>query len=343
MLTHRGINYDTGLNYVPGTLSRTVWDPIAAERDFQCIAGDLACNAVSIFGSDLTRLESAAKIAAGTGLEVWLQPRLIDRPQSEVLAHLEAAADIAEGLRSEGASIVLHVGCELSIFLPGLIPGDSYEERIETLSSVWPAPDGWDESLNAYLTKAMERARQRFDGPLIYAAGEWEAVDWHSFDIVGVNLYREEANKDSYREILRGLKTWGKPVVITEFGICSYAGADAAGGGGHDIIDFSTVPPSIDAGLERDERLQASHLQELIAIYRQEGINGCFVFAFSEPSNPWNESPALDLDKASYGIVRIQPGSVTGSDWTPKLAFHSLGDIYREAALHIASRDLPAD
>ena len=117
-----------------------------------------------------------------------------------------------------------------------------------------------------------------------------------------------------------------KPVIVTEFGICSYAGADSSGGGGHDVIDFSTTPTRIDPGLERDEQLQADHLVELIQIFTEEEIDGGFVFAFSEPSNPWSKDPALDLDRASYGIVQV----LHGSGWVAKRAFHAIASAYDE-------------
>ncbi len=37
--------------------------------------------------------------------------------------------------------------------------------------------------LNALLADAMATARRRFHGPITYAAGGWEKVDWSGFDI----------------------------------------------------------------------------------------------------------------------------------------------------------------
>ncbi|OLT43220.1 hypothetical protein BJF85_03120 [Saccharomonospora sp. CUA-673] len=322
------MNYDTGLNYLPDELSRVAWDPLVAERDMRVIAEQLHCTSVNIFGCELDRVESCARSAADLGLDVWIQPRLIDRPQREVLDHLAAAGDVAERLRRDGASVHLHVGCELTIFLPGVLPGDTYTERIELLSNAWPLPGEWDERLDDYLVRARTRARDVFAGPVTYAAGEWETVDWSAFDLVGVNLYRQDENRSGYAETVRNLVASEKPVVITEFGICSYAGADSAGGGGHDVVDFATTPPRIDPALPRDEAAQAEHLAELITLYAREGVAGCFVYAFSEPSNPYSPDPALDLDKASYGIVRTLPGVPTGGAWRPKRAFDRLAATY---------------
>lgn len=328
MLKHRGINYDTGINYEPGELSRASWDPEVGRRDMRVIAEDLGCTSVSIFGTDLSRLESCAESAADAGLEVWLQPRLIDHTEAQVLDHLAQAGQIAERLAADGAQTYLHLGCELSIFLPGILRGDTYVERMERLTRSWWTPVGANRRLNAYLGRAQQRARSTFSGPMTYAAGEWERVDWSGFDVVGVNLYREDSNRRGYPATLARLAAGDKPVVITEFGSCAYTGADAAGGGGHDVIDYATTPPSLDSRLLRDEREQADHLDDVIGLFVRQGISGCFVYAFSEPSHPYSDDASLDLDKASYGIVATLPGDPTGGTWRPKLAFDRLQSIY---------------
>lgn len=249
------------------------------------LAEDLHCTSVNLLGSDVDRLESCARSAAEAGLEVWLQPRLIDRPHHEVLDHLVTVGEIARRLAMDGADTYVHPGCELTIFLPDLIRG---------------------------------------------AAGEWERVDWSGFDLVGVNLYREDANRRTYAGKLASLVARGKPVIVTEFGCCTYPGAERAGGGGHEVIDYSVLPPRIDPSMSRDEAAQADHLEELVKLYAGVGVAGCFVYAFSEPTNPFSEDPAHDLDKASYGIVRTLPGDPAGGTWQKKQAFDRLAGVYEE-------------
>lgn len=337
-LRHRGINYDTGINYAAGSLSRPGWDAAAVGRDLDTIAGTLHCTAVNVFGSDLDRVASCARMAAERGLDVWIQPRLIDRPPAEVLDHLQRAAEIAERLRRSGATVLLHVGCELSVFLPGVVPGADYPERIARLIEDGPSAEQ-NRRLNDHLAQARSRARAAFGGPVGYAAGEWEAVDWSGFDVVGMNLYREDANAAHYVDTLRGLRAHGRPAVVTEFGCCAYAGADSAGGAGHELVDFDTDPPTVDPAIPRDEALQAAHLAEMIELYRREDLDGCFVYAFSEPTNPYSDDPRHDLDKASYGVVRtLRDPAGTGARWEPKAAFTQLARSYGALAASGAPR-----
>lgn len=55
-LPERGICYDTGTEYLPGSGILTIqnWDPERVAREIAVLHGDLHCNAVAIFGSDST-------------------------------------------------------------------------------------------------------------------------------------------------------------------------------------------------------------------------------------------------------------------------------------------------
>lgn len=124
----RGLLYDVGSNYEPGRLTREAWNEAGAARDVAVIARDLGCNAVALFGTDLGRLGSAAGMALREGLEVWLQPRPIDGAVAEVRAHLEGAAALAEALRSDAPGrVTLNAGCELSLFMRGVLPGATFD------------------------------------------------------------------------------------------------------------------------------------------------------------------------------------------------------------------------
>ena len=52
------------------------------------------------------------------------------------------------------------------------------------------------------LTAAAATVREQFDGPVTYAAGPWEQVDWAGLDIVAVDLYRDAANAATFRDTL---------------------------------------------------------------------------------------------------------------------------------------------
>ena len=85
-----------------------------------------------------------------------------------------------------------------------------------------------------------EAARKSFRGPLTYFSLPFEAVDWKPFDFVGVDHYRDAQNKDSYGGMISKYNAFGKPVVVGEFGCCTFRGADLLGANGF-MITFGTV------------------------------------------------------------------------------------------------------
>lgn len=82
----KGIGYDTG--FERGGRFNRPFDPDLVRRELTIIRDDLHCTAVRLIGTDLDRIESAAREAAGLGLEVWFSPFPWDRTQDEVLALL---------------------------------------------------------------------------------------------------------------------------------------------------------------------------------------------------------------------------------------------------------------
>jgi hypothetical protein len=340
-LVHKGVTYDTGTNFVPGylagrdevfVLSREVWRDEYMRREIAAIRDELHCTAVSVFGTELDRLVATATAAAERGLDVWIQPRLCDAPQPELLDHFAEAAGAAEELRRQGADVTFILGAELTLFSSGIIPGKNVVERITTLLSTLHQLPTYNERLNDLLGSATATARAIFGGPVTYGSGTWEAVDWDGFDIVGVDLYRDADNRATYVDDLREYHRHGKPVVITEFGCCSYEGAEDAGGSGSFIVDWEKTPPELKGGYARSEQVQADYITELLGIYEAEGVQGAFVYTFLE-ENPHSPDPRYDLDMASFGIVKIYPSdsekpyAATGY-WEPKLAFGEIARIY---------------
>jgi hypothetical protein len=177
-----GIHYDTGF-FAGGRSSRTVFHPDQVAFDMRAIAHDLYCAAVRITGGDPERLTVAADLAAAVGLDVWFSPMPCELDASEMLAVFEDCAGRAEGVRRQSASNVgLVLGCEVSIFGRGFLPGADAYARIGQLSA--PSPELFAEyptiveRLNALLSQAAGVARTRFAGPLTYASGPWEQIDW---------------------------------------------------------------------------------------------------------------------------------------------------------------------
>jgi hypothetical protein len=335
----KGVTYDVGTPTINGGLTRPTLPVDLVEHEMQVIARELHCTAVRITGQDVGRLKLAAGAASHQGLEVWLSPTLHDGNERETLDHIIETACVCEELRNVGTRIVLVLGCELSVFMSGLIPGNSGMERLAVLSD----PSRWTEELfaqgspverlNKFLAHAATEARRHFSGPLTYAAGLWEDIDWDVFDIVGIDAYRDASNASSFRDIVRNYQVHGKPVVVTEFGCCTYVGAEDKGSMGWMVIDRSATPWRLSKPLMRDEGVQARYLSEMLALFEDGGVAGAFVFTFVSPSYPSSDDPRYDLDTASYSLVRTWPAGHDTSrsqlPWEPKEAFHAVARFYK--------------
>lgn len=330
----KGILYDVGSSYMPGQNSRERWVPATVREEIRVIDEELHCTAVTLFGRDLERMEEAARLALDQGLQVWLQPRSMDAGHEEVVAHVGRAADLAERLRVEYPDrVVLSVGCELTILNRGIVPGANMDVRARMLSVYALVPPYVNRKLNRLLRRLAETSRARFQGPLTYASGTWESVDWTPFDIVGVDYYLDVLTLGTYRQGLRALHRFGKPVVVTEFGCCSYEGARTKGGSGGDIMLWHDVNDRrIQKGHVRDERVQADTIDELVDVYETEDVHGAFLCMFIEGDCHYSPDPGRDQDMASFGIVRppsVESGlSADDGHWERKLGFHALARRY---------------
>ncbi|MCK2220608.1 hypothetical protein MF672_043425 [Actinomadura sp. ATCC 31491] len=303
----KGINYDTG--FLPGqALSRKAWDPAMVAREMRVIARELHCDAVRIGGREPARIALAAEHAAAEGLEVWFSPIPVDLDADRTLEVLADAAGRAETLRKGGAEVVLVTGCELTAFGPGYIDGATYLDRLTRMGAAgldwWMGLMQVMPRFNAYLARVAATVRPLFGGPLSYAAGAWELVDWTPFDLVGVNHYRAAHNAHDYAEELRARFAAGKPVVVTEFGTCPYQGAGERGGMAW------TVPE----GARRDEGEQVRYYTELMDVFEREGVAGAFWFMYAAYNRPG------EADLGSYGVVRM----LDDTRWEPKEVFAAM-------------------
>lgn len=139
-----------------------------------------------------------------------------------------------------------------------------------------------------------------------------------------MNLYRFGNDPDGYEQSLDRLMAEStRPVVITEFGCGSFVGADQRGPGSFLIVNWFATPPRIKPGHVRDEGIQAKYLADLITLYCDRGVHGCFVYTFSMADFPHRADPQYDLDLAGFGVVKLADGS-----WEPKQAFHTIARLY---------------
>lgn len=330
-----GVNYDTGMT-VDGWSTRSSFSPEVVARELRVIADDLHADAVRISGDDLDRLAVAARHAADAGLAVWFSPIAYDVGPDALVDFLGAAAGRAATLPGE---VVLVLGCEMSLFCAGFVPGDGLQGRIATLTDpgTWASAERRAALFEGFALAAQtqrriaSRARAVFDGPITYAAGLWEQVEWDLFDIVSVDAYRDATNAVGFRDVVAAYRRFGRPVAVTEFGCCTYRGAADRGGAGWMVV--APDRSSLTGTYPRDEAEQVRYLHELSAEFDAAGVDAAFWFSFAGYELPRRDDPRRDLDVASYGLVSVLDDGRHGTaypemTWDPKASFHALAALY---------------
>ena len=332
-MKRKGVNYDVG-RVMMGENWRPTFDPKMVHRELAIIKNDLHCNAVRICGLAIDRLMMAAEDALKQGLEVWLSPEMWDKSQEETLDYLVKAAAAVEKLREHWPQqLVFSVGSELTLFMQGIVEGNNLMERMAH-SSFWEniSAGAHNKPLNAFLARANEAVRQVFRGKVTYMSVPLETVDWSLFDFVGLDMYRETRIKDSFGAIIKRYFAHNKPVIIGEFGCCTYQGAEDAGGMGWAIVDINAMPLQLNGDYVRDEGLQARELTDVLSILDDVGVDGAFVFTFVSPTTPYNEDAKYDFDMASYSLVKsyADKHGTTYPDmpWELKESFKAVADYY---------------
>lgn len=326
-VTHRGVLYEVGSGESPAT----GWNAARMRADMRAVRDDLNANAVSVFGDGVDRLGATASEAAERGLNVWLQPRLGDRPAREILDHLAETGRLAERLRRQGADVHLSVGCEFMLFVPGIVPGADALERIENLLSGNYDPELTQRRLTGFISRAARVGRSVFRGPLTYGAAHDDLVDWGLFDIVSVNYYAYFPRKADHVAELTPYLRHGKPVAITECGSCTYVGAPEAGGMGWDVVDHETG--EIKGDLVRGERTQAAYLSDVLDVFESMNLYASLIYNFVTPDAQHRpDDPARDLDMASYSLTKTLKDDPDDPDsdwhWEPKESFHAVARHY---------------
>jgi len=199
----RGIHYDIGTETIEAASTGPTLTIDQLKYDIGDIARGLQANAIRITDGDIRRMASAGQVAARQGLEVWLSPMVPTADQSTTLSCIAEAARVAEDLRQGRRTAVLVIGCELSVFMSGILPGATHAERFAVLAdpnrlvgAVTAAGIDPQAVFTAFLHTALEMARSMFHGQVACASGAWEEVNWSRFDFVGVDAYRDASNRE---------------------------------------------------------------------------------------------------------------------------------------------------
>ncbi len=345
-MQHQGVHYDTGTTFFAGPVGdalstrRGALDMSVVRGELEIIRDDLHANAVRVVGSDAGRMTAVAEIALGLGLEVWFSPACFGYPPAETTSRLVAAAEMAATLEAAHPGRVVFVaGSELTLFMPGILPGKTIPARVQNFKRD-PALLG-NGKLKAYLADLVPRLRARFGGALTYASLVFEQVDWEPFEYVGVDHYRDSRVKDRYVEMLQPFMATGKPVIVTEFGMRTFRGAESSGALGFGVTDgkrlaLHTLPligrfvrPRLTGTFQRDEAMQAREVAETLDELERAGVAGALLSTFATPRAITDHDPRYDLDMDSMSLVKALPGGGHGTrypdmPWEPKEAFDAV-------------------
>jgi len=325
-MNRRGVCYDVG-RVMMGESWRPKFGDALARRELGIIKEDLHCNAVRICGLDIDRLVVGSKAALDAGLEVWFCPEMWDRSPEETLAYLARAAQAAEELRLlHPGRVAFSVGSELTLFMGGIVEGKNVFDRMNN-PSFWESvrTGRHNAPLNEFLGRANDAAREVFHGPTTYFSlpVPVESVEWSRFDFVGVDHYRDARTSDSYGKIASGYRVHGKPVLIGEFGCCTYKGAEVLGANGFMIAfgmmadylgprltipksaqEVMRIPARVDGHYVRDEGLQAREIVDQLRVLDAAGVEGAFVQTFVSPTSTYADDPRFDGDMAGFSLVK---------------------------------------
>ncbi len=344
MIKFRGINYNAGTEYDSSVYRSDKIDLERLKKDLVLIK-KLNCNVIRMYGSHIDKLILYSEKALKQGFHVWISPRLIDGNKQQTIKFVKEASKKAEQLRKKYRKVVFIVGNELLIDSKAVFDAPRLFQRVDflksyinfkfsikneipqlrqTYSSMRIFLEKTDSSIKKFVEILRMEASKNFKGQITYASLPWEEINWNNFDIVAVNLYKNQWNASTYVDELRKFKSFSKPIAITEFGTCAYKGASKLGGSAYDVVDYRTK--TIKKGVIRDESEQTKYLKELIELYWKENIFATFIFDFKEEWKIHSNNPRKDLDLSSFGIVKV----LKNGNVITKKAFNVVRKLYSE-------------
>ncbi len=315
----KGINDEISINYFPDRPERANLTAKQLSTDFKLIK-EAGANAVRIHCSDSKQLIRATKVALDNSLYVWMSPRFINDNEKSTLKKLRIVAKDAEKLRKGfDEKLVFVVGNEFTLDTAGLLPqlpikihpwrADNcisfifqiksllYNKQalgnVSIINEAEKYLHSIDVKLNSFLKQATSTVRDQFKGKVTYCAAMWENVDWRSFnfDYICSNEYISAKNQEICKNHLLELKKFGKPLIVSEFGCCTYEGAFEYGGGAAGM--YFRIKKKLK--YSQDEQVKA--IKESFRIFREVGVDGCFCYVLVKPF-------LVKFDINSFGITK---------------------------------------
>jgi hypothetical protein len=118
-------------------------------------------------------------------------------------------------------------------------------------------------------------------------------VDWTGFDVVGVDLYRDEFSRPRFGRAVQVFMKKAKRTAADHRGVRLLHLPVAAdrGGSGFGIIDRGGDQSHVNGDYVRDEAEQAGRSTGCLDIFEAGGANIAFVQTFVQPLNLWNPDP----------------------------------------------------
>jgi hypothetical protein len=317
--------YDAGTVFGRGQRpTRGHLDGRVMRRELEVMRDELHATHVRVVASDPARLDTVAAAAVEAGLGLWYSPAVFDYDPTETTRRTVAMAGHPEALRRRlGGELTFVAGSEATLFVRGLVPGKRLADRLARIKADPSLLHNGD--LPRYLTALAAELRPVFGGALTYASLSCEQPDWRSFDIVGVDHYRDDRVKDRYLEMLEPHLGTGRPVVVSEVGMRTYAGASGSGALGFGITDTASfvlhqlfgrlVRVRNKPGYVRDEAGQAGELDETLSILESSAVAGWFVASFSTPDAFYDDDPRYDRDMDGMSLVKGLPDGMESRRW----------------------------
>jgi hypothetical protein len=321
----RGVIYDAGTVFARGQRpTRRHLDERVMRRELEVIRDELHATHVRVVASEAARLDTVAAAVVEAGLGLWYSPAVFDYNPAEATRRTVDMAGHAEALRRRlGRQVTFVAGSEATLFVRGLVPGRHLTDRFARIKADPSLLHSGE--LARYLTTLAGDLRRVFGGLLTYASLSFEQPDWRCFDLVGVDHYRDDRVKDRYLQMLEPQLATGLPVVVSEVGMRTYAGASASGALGFGITDpASFVLHQLFGGLVRvrnrpgyvrDEAAQASELDETLTLLEGSAVAGWFLASFSTPGTVYDEEPRYDRDMDGMSLVKGLPDGMQSQRW----------------------------